>query len=144
MAARHTHLILGDRRMPHVFVEYSANVADHAPIDELVAAMHTAIIETDIGPLAGIRTRGFRRDDYAIADRHADNMFVAVIIRIGPGRTPEVKKACVADMTEALKIHLAHLCDTKPIALSVEMQEIDAEFRINHNNLRDYLEARHG
>lgn len=130
--------------MPHVFVEYSANVADHTPIDALIEAMHAAIIDNGIGPVAGIRTRGLRRDHYAIADRHDDNMFVAVTVRIGPGRTAETKLACVTDMTEALKAHLADLCETKPIALSVEMQEIDAEFRINHNNLRDHLEARNG
>jgi len=130
--------------MPHVFVEYSSNVADHTPTAKLVEAMHAAIIDTDIGPLAGIRTRGMRRDDFEIADRHPDNMFVAVTVRIGPGRTAEVKKACVSDMIEALKDHLAALCETQPIALSVELQEIDAEFRINHNNLRDHLEARDG
>jgi len=130
--------------MPHVFVEYSANVADHTPVEKLVDAMHTAIIETDIGPLAGIRTRGLPREDFEIADRHPDNMFVAVTVRIGPGRTVEVKKACVSDMIEALKGHLATLCETQPIALSVELQEIDAEFRTNHNNLPDHLEARNG
>lgn len=128
--------------MPHVLVEYSANVADHVPPTELVAVMHKAMIANGIGPLAGLRTRAMCRDDYLVADDHPDNMFIAVTVRIGKGRDPQVRQACVADLMAALKNHLQSIVDVLPIALSVELQEIDPDHRINENNLRDHLAKR--
>ena len=33
--------------MPHITIEYSANVAEHHDIDELVAAVHEAALAVD-------------------------------------------------------------------------------------------------
>ena len=53
--------------MPHVTIEYSANVADHHNIDELVAAVHTAALDHGLPPADGHRTRAVARNHYAIA-----------------------------------------------------------------------------
>ena len=50
--------------MPHVIVEYSANLAAAVEIKSLLAALHEAALETGVFPAGGIRTRAERRDEY--------------------------------------------------------------------------------
>ena len=50
--------------MPHVIIEYSANVAEHHDIDELVEVVHDAVVANGIGPHGGVRTRAIVRDHY--------------------------------------------------------------------------------
>ena len=56
--------------MPHLIVEYSANLERDVDIPRLVAAVHAAALETGVFPIGGIRTRAERRDIYQVADSH--------------------------------------------------------------------------
>ena len=71
--------------MPHLIVEYSANLEPALDIATLVEALHEAALETGVFPIGGMRTRAARRDLYRIADGHADNAFIHVQARIGAG-----------------------------------------------------------
>ncbi len=71
--------------MPHLIVEYSANLERDLDIPRVVAAVHAAALETGVFPIGGIRTRAERRDVYAVADNHPDNAFIHVQARIGKG-----------------------------------------------------------
>jgi len=50
--------------MPHLIVEYSANLERDVDISRVVAAIHAAALETGVFPIGGIRTRAERRDVY--------------------------------------------------------------------------------
>jgi 5-carboxymethyl-2-hydroxymuconate isomerase len=127
--------------MPHQVIEYSANLESILDIDALVDAMHTTAVSLDALPIGGIRTRAARRDNYRIADSHPDNTFINVTLRIAP-RPPEVKKEVGETLFRALKDFVQPTFDKTPMSLSLEMQEIDAEFRWKHSNIRDYLSKR--
>lgn len=127
--------------MPHQIIEYSANLEDELDIEALVEAMHDAAVMCDALPIGGIRTRAARRDLYRIADGHADNLFINVTLRIAP-RPPEVKKEVGEKLFQALRDFVQPVYDTRPIALSLEIQEITPEFRWKHGNIRDYLAKR--
>lgn len=120
--------------MPHVIVEHSANVADVVDIAALVDAIHDAVLATGIAPLDALRTRAARRDVYAIADRHADNMFVAVTARLGAGRSDDEITGLVTSLMTALDEFLG--AAQRTMMLSVEYQEIITAHRRNKNNLR--------
>lgn len=130
--------------MPHLIIEYSANVAESAggPVDvsALVEAMHAAALETGIAPIDALRTRAVARHHYAVADRHPDNMFIAVTARLGAGRSDDEKRRLVEALMGALDQHLGD--GQRTVMLSVEYQEIDPAFRINKNNLRPLIAAR--
>ena len=72
--------------MPHIIIEYSANVADHHDVDALIAVIHETATATHIGPLGAMRARATSREQYRIADGHTDNAMVSIIARLGPGR----------------------------------------------------------
>jgi 5-carboxymethyl-2-hydroxymuconate isomerase len=126
--------------VPHIIVEYSDNLDLHISRAALLAAVHEAALTQPIIPADGLRTRAEPRSDYVIADGHPDNVFVAVVARLGPGRTPEEKHSLLDALLAAVENVLGTHANN--VMLSVEYQEIDAEFRINKNNLRSTIENR--
>jgi 5-carboxymethyl-2-hydroxymuconate isomerase len=126
--------------MPHVILEYSANLAHVTDIDELVLAVHRAALDTGIAPLDALRTRAVAVGHYAIADLDPDNMFLAVVARLGAGRSDDDKRRLLDALLAAVDDHLGDARQT--VMISVEYQEIDPSFRINHNHLRAVIAER--
>ncbi len=128
--------------MPHVICEYSANLDAKIRIDALLATLHDAMMSTGIAELAGLRTRAARREHVRIADNDPANGFVNVTIRLAKGRPPETRKRVAAAVFAAAFGHLEDALATTPLALSVEVQEIDPEFRLHVNKIRDWMKTR--
>ena len=87
-----------------------------------------------------MRTRAIKREDYLIANGDSANMFVAVIARLNGdrGQTPLIE---VRDLlAEAVRSSLGNVTREQPIAISVEVQPIDAAMRVNENSIRDHYE----
>ena len=55
--------------MPHLIVEYSANIEDQIALDALLDKLHTCAAGTGVFPLGGLRVRARRADAYRIADK---------------------------------------------------------------------------
>ena len=77
--------------MPHMTVEYSANLEDDVNLQAFCKAMRDAMLETGIFPLAGIRIRAFPCHTYEIADGTSDYAYMHLICRVGHGRTEDVR-----------------------------------------------------
>jgi len=127
--------------MPHITIEYSANVADVTDVQALVDVVHERALATGIAPLLGLRTRATRVEHYAIADRRPENMFLAVTARLGAGRSAADKHRFIEALLDAVDTHLGTAQAT--MAISVEYTEIDREFRLNKNNLRSAADRSH-
>jgi len=128
--------------MPHQIIEYSANLAERIDIDSLVKALHEAAIAIDALPVGGMRTRAVAREHYAIADSHPDNQFISVMLRLAPGRSPDVKRAVGETLFGALRDFLAATYDESPLSIAYEIEELAAELRWKQNNIRDYMARR--
>ncbi len=128
-------------RVPHIIIEYSSNVADHHDVGGLVTAIHECAKATRIGPLGGLRTRAVAREHYRIADGVADNAMIAIVARLGPGREPAEKTAFIEAVLDAAEAQVATEPSPLVIAWSMEVQEIDAEFRVNRNHVAARLVA---
>lgn len=128
--------------MPHLIVEYSANLERDLDFGALIDALHAAALETGVFPIGGLRVRASRREIYKIADGHADNAFIHVQARIGAGRTPEVRAKAADIIFERLKAVTAAIYATRPLGLSFEIVEIDPVGSLKHNNLHDWAKRR--
>ena len=128
--------------MPHLTIEYSANVEPSMRLAALIEAIHETACAIDAFPMPGMRTRGERRDDYRIADGHPDNGFVHVVLRIAHGRSLDVRKAAGDQLFAVLEKHFQPLMESMPLALSFEIQEIDPVLNYKAGNIRDHLAAR--
>lgn len=126
--------------MPHVIIEHSANVAERVDIDDLVVAVHGAMLDSGLAAIDALRTRAASREHYAIGDRHDENAFVAVTIRLGPGRNDGDLARLVDAVMDAVEHSLGEAAETS--MLSVEVTEIDPARRVNRNHLRPRINAR--
>lgn len=111
--------------MPHLTMEYSANLEAKADIAALCQTAKTAMMDTGLFELGAVRVRALRCEHYAIADEAADNAFLAVLVRIGAGRTLEEKKHLGETLHSAFSQMLAPLFATPHFALSVDIIEND-------------------
>ena len=125
--------------MPHIIIEHSANLADWIDIDGLVATVHAAALDDGLPALPGLRTRAVARQHYLIADGDPAYGFVCLTARIGPGREPEAIQRFLTRLIDTVEEVLEPLQPEHPVAISAEVQLIDATMRINRNHVRTHL-----
>ena len=127
--------------MPHLIIEYSGNVAKYHDIDGLLDVLQKATIELDVSPTPGIRIRAIGHDQYRIADgSDPDHAFVAMVARIGPGRDDETKTRLIDTLLDAAEAQFATEDSPLCVAWSLEVQEIDANFRVNRNHVKTRMD----
>lgn len=128
--------------MPHFQIEYSGNlepVVDMAALCEVIRATATGI---DTFPMPGIRVRAIRVDHYAIADGNPEHGFIDISIRLRRGRSDQIKQDATARIFAAARDFLAPIMATRPLALSLEMRDIDPALSPKSGTIREYLEPK--
>jgi len=123
--------------MPHVIVEYSANIEADLPPQQLVEEIHQAAIASGVAEPLAIRTRLKRRDVFRVGDGSSENAFVHIDIRGRKGRSLEQKKLMVQTIYDQANKTLDHVFKARPLALTVEFHEIDSDTRLLRNGLRE-------
>ena len=126
--------------MPHFQIDYSANLEDVVDMGALCEAIRAAASEIDTFPTAGIRVRATRVDHVAMADGNPKHGFIDLSVRLREGRPEDVKRDAIARVFEALKTFMASAMETRSIALSAEMRDIDADLSPKFGNVRDHME----
>lgn len=128
--------------MPHLIVEYSANLEPDLDMAHVVSVLHEAALATGVFPIGGLRVRASRRVLYKIADGHPDNAFIHVQARIGAGRSPEVRAKAAEEIFARLKDVTAEAFAERALGLSLEIVEIDPVGSLKHNNLHEAVARR--
>jgi len=128
--------------MAHIVIEYSAGLRERLPLPEFLAAVHQAALATGIFPIGGLRTRAYEAQQYVIADGDPDNAFVHLSLKVGHGRDLETRKRACEAIFEAACRHLASIYESQPLAISLEMQEIDPVLTFKKNNLHERVKRR--
>jgi 5-carboxymethyl-2-hydroxymuconate isomerase len=128
--------------VPHITVEYSANLEPAVSIAKLVEDVHRAVLATGTFKLGAVRTRAARRDVYAIADGDPQNAFINVIARIGRGRPPQKRRGLAEAIMAVLDQETATLAASRGLALSVYVEEIDEDGALRKNNLHARMEQK--
>jgi 5-carboxymethyl-2-hydroxymuconate isomerase len=121
--------------VPHLVVEYSANIEDAIEIDSLLDKLHARALETGVFPLGGLRVRAYRADRFRIADKSPENGFVHVTASIGHGRALDVQQRAGEQLFATLTEHLARVYATSPLAISLNIQEFHPVLNFKQNNL---------
>lgn len=128
--------------MPHLLVEYSANVAGRIALDDLLDKLRDAALASAIFPLGGLRIRAQRMDHYRIADCHPDNGYVHVTATIGHGRPLDVRQRAGEALFAVITDHLDAVFQQWPLAISFNIQEFHPQLNFKKNNLHEYVRAR--
>lgn len=122
--------------MPHITVEYTANLRADADIPGLLARINGVLIaQGGMFPVGGIRSRAIELADFRVADGAADDAFVHVTVKIGAGRDQVAKKRAFDALFEAIKDHFAGVYAKRYLALSMEIAEFSEAGTYKHNNI---------
>ena len=128
--------------MPHMAIEYSANLDTKVDISEVCALVSRIILDSGLFEPGAIRVRAFRAEAYAIADRLPENGFIDMNFRIGKGRSEAEKKSTGEAIFAAVTDYLSSLFATPHFALSLEIREIDAELSWKKNAIHPRLRSK--
>lgn len=112
--------------MPHLALEYSANLADALDIPTVLAGINAELAASGHFAEPDIKSRAIRHDVYAIGLHNDGRGFVHVRLAILSGRTPDVKKELSAAILAALQAGIPSV-DGVAIQLSVEIVDLDRE-----------------
>lgn len=121
--------------MPHFYAECTENIRQQAELPALFAKVNSALAETGIFPLGGIRSRAIWLDTWQMADGKHNYAFVHMTLKIGSGRSLESRQQ-VGDMLFGLiREHFAALMESRYLALSFEIEELHPTLNYKQNNV---------
>ena len=125
--------------MPHISIEYSANVAKWINLDDFCKHIKEAVVQTGVFELAGIRVRAFQCNHYAIANDNPENGFIDISVRLRAGRPLEIRENATESIFNATKDYLKPILEQKPFALSMEMRDINPDLSRKINTYRNFM-----
>lgn len=121
--------------MPHIQIDYTANLADAVIGGRLVDRVHQAAVDSGIFPVWGIRTLARALNDYRVGNGEAGNGFVNVTVRIAPGRDLALRQRIRQELFGAVLAAMAPLFQNHRLGCQLEVTEFDADVSIYQNNL---------
>jgi 5-carboxymethyl-2-hydroxymuconate isomerase len=110
--------------MPHLVLEYSANVPDQPDFRRVLLDLHEALLSSALFERKDIKSRAVRHDLFAVADGAGDRAFVALSIAILDGRSDEVKAALSEAALDVLQRAFPTLVAGGRGAISVEIRDL--------------------
>ena len=125
--------------MPHITLDYSANLEDVIDLQAFCDHLRVAASEIETFPMPGIRVRALKAAYYSIADGDPKHGFVDISVRLRGGRPQAVKAEATEALFEAARKFLEPALVTHSIALSLEMRDIDPALSPKTGTIRDHL-----
>lgn len=110
--------------MPHLTIEYSANLPDFPEAEALTALNAAVTASPEILDEADLKTRFVRTGSFEIGSAPAGRAFVHAQLRLLSGRTPEAKKDLTGRIADVLR-RLTPRPEGVMVQLSVEMVDMD-------------------
>ena len=126
--------------VPHLLIDYSANLEDRIDIAGLCETLRLAAIETGLFPMPGVRVRAIRADHVAIADGDPRHGYLDISVRLRAGRAPTAKAEATQALFEAARRFVAPVMEAHPLALSLEMRDIDPDLSPKCGSIRAHLQ----
>ncbi len=134
--------------MPHVVIHYTDNLGANASMGELCGALAEVIVAQrdpagqPLFPIGGTRVLAYPAADFAVADGAPDRAFVYVNVRIASGRAPAAVKATGEALLAAVQKHFAAIFASRPIGITLQIDEGAPGFDAKHSNLHPLFEGR--
>ncbi|MFD7260139.1 5-carboxymethyl-2-hydroxymuconate Delta-isomerase [Streptomyces sp. NPDC059874] len=120
-----------DCLMPHITIDYSANLSDVFARRPFALALHSLTAKVAGGSVADCKTRFRRLEEVYVADGAPENALVHVQLGLLAGRTETVKAELSAAVLDLLRTHMSGATDgLRPVVhASVDVIELGAAYR---------------
>jgi 5-carboxymethyl-2-hydroxymuconate isomerase len=129
--------------VPHLTIEHSL-LGDSPDIAALVNALHRALVDDPLFEVGAVRVRAVACHPVAIADLHPDNAFVAMVLRIGVGRTLADQQRLGAGLMQVAGQVLAARLSGPHLALSIDIVENNPDTSWKVNTIHPRVRAKGG
>jgi 5-carboxymethyl-2-hydroxymuconate isomerase len=113
--------------MPHITLEYSANIDQPISFPQLFAEIHQTLSRVAGIAVANCKSRVVRRDPCYVAQGIGDEAFVHVEIRLLAGRPAAVRQEIGQRTLQILQNHFARSLARWRLQITVELVEMDAD-----------------
>jgi 5-carboxymethyl-2-hydroxymuconate isomerase len=128
--------------MPHLTLEYSANLESAADLNRLCKLLASTLQKTNLFELGAIRVRAYRAEAFVVADDLPQNAFLDASLRVGVGRSLEDKKRVGEELMAAMVEFFQFQFSTPHFALSLEIREIESDLSWKKNSIHPRLRTR--
>jgi len=128
--------------MPHLTLEYSANLDGKVDFDGLCRALNQEIAGLPFFEVGAIRVRAFRSVAHAVADMGPLDGFIDMQFRIGTGRSLAEKRIAGDGLFAVASQFVSPLLAEPHFALSLEIREIDPDLSWRKNTMHSRLRNR--
>ncbi len=108
--------------MPHLVLEYSANVPDEPDFDRVLERLHQAM--TTAFDLGNVKSRVVRRERFRAADGAPERAFVHLSVAVLAGREPEVLQATARALLAVLQESFPRACAERRCDITLEVREM--------------------
>jgi 5-carboxymethyl-2-hydroxymuconate isomerase len=116
--------------MPHIILEYSANLHELPSFNALFADIHQVLNREGGIKLENCKSRARIANDYYIADGHPKHAFIHLSIEFVKGRTREIKQAIGQECLKLVKdYYQAQISDHLQITVLIDDIELDFYFK---------------
>lgn len=127
--------------MAHLTIQHSLSLSTRHDMTALCEALRRTMIAQGCFPVGGIRVRAWPTPAEAIADGHPDNAYADMVLRLGAGRSADLKHAAGEALMATAEDFFAQELTSPHFALALEIVEIDAELSWKTNSIHARLKA---
>jgi 5-carboxymethyl-2-hydroxymuconate isomerase len=143
--------------MPHLVILYTSNLETATDMGALCRKLADTMlgIRDEAGkqvfPTGGVRVLAYPATHYALADGGAagraagvgeDYGFIYLNLRMGRGRSPEVKRRTGEMLESAAMTHLSPLLAAKPVGVTLQIDEGQEVFDAKNSSLHPLFKER--
>jgi 5-carboxymethyl-2-hydroxymuconate isomerase len=127
--------------MPHLVVLYTPQLEAQADFPRLCRRLADAMLSVrdesgaQVFPTGGTRVLAYAAAHYAVADGSGDYGFIYFNVRMAKGRSAAVHKAVGETLAAAVREELAPLLATRPVGLTLQVDESHEVFDAKLGNL---------
>ena len=127
--------------MPHLKIEYTANIDAQANMGALCKALADVLvgIKDEQGqsafPVGGTRVMAYPAPWHAVADGKQDYAFVYLNLRIAAGRSDAIQKIAGDTLLAKTKAHFESLFSATLMGITLQIDEGTQVYDAKHSNL---------
>lgn len=131
--------------MPHLVILYTKPLDAETDMGALCRTLADTMrgcvdeVGKPVLPVGGIRVLAYPAAHHAVADGSGDHAFCYLNLRIGKGRSAAVHRAVGEALTAATKAHFAPLLASRPLGLTLQIDEGPEVFDAKIGNLHALL-----
>jgi 5-carboxymethyl-2-hydroxymuconate isomerase len=121
--------------MPHITIDFTANIATEIDQSNLVKTLQAAAHGMKIFPSNGIRTFARKQDHYAVGLDTGSEAFIQIHVRVSPDRTEELKKDIARTLFQAAETAMAQYFNERELAIQLEVSAFTGALTLRRNTI---------